>query len=114
MARTLIDALRAAVRRYDLLRPGDSVLVAISGGADSVALLTALVEMRTELGITLSAAHLDHGLRGVESGADRAHVEALAARFAVPLTVAAVRLPPGNIEAKARRARYDFLARAAA
>lgn len=114
MARTLLDALRVAVRRYDLLRPGDAVLVAVSGGADSVALLAALVEVRAELGVTLFAAHLDHGLRGVESAADRAHVEALAARLAVPLTVESVRLAPGNVEAEARRARYEFLARAAA
>ncbi|MBI3769028.1 MAG: tRNA lysidine(34) synthetase TilS [Deltaproteobacteria bacterium] len=114
MALTLLAALRAAVRRYELLRTGDVVLVAVSGGADSVALLAALHELRDELGIRLVAAHLDHGLRGAESAADRTFVEALAAELGVPLTVEAVRLPPGNVEAQARHARYEFLARAAA
>ena len=114
MAVTLLDALRAAVRRYALLQRGDVVLAAVSGGADSVALLAALHELRDELGIGLLAAHLDHGLRGVESDGDRAFVEVLAARLGVPLVVEAVRLPPGNVEAQARHARYEFLARAAA
>jgi tRNA(Ile)-lysidine synthase len=114
MAVSLLDAVRTAVRRYGLLRKGDVVLAAVSGGADSVALLAALHELRGELGIELRAAHLDHGLRGAESTADREFVEALARDLAVPLTVEATQLPPGNVEAQARRARYDFLARAAA
>jgi len=114
MALSLLDAIRAAVRRWGLLRAGDVVLAAVSGGADSVALLVALHELRGELGIELRAAHLDHGLRGIESTADRTFVESLARQLAVPLTVEAAQLPPGNVEAEARRARYDFLARAAA
>ena len=114
MALSLLDAVRAAVRRYGLLSHGDVVLAAVSGGADSVALVVALRELRAELGITLYAAHLDHGLRGAESTADRAFVEALARDLGVPLTVEATALPPGNVEAEARRARYAFLACAAA
>ena len=89
MALSLLDAVRAAVRRYGLLSHGDVVLAAVSGGADSVALVVALRELRAELGITLYAAHLDHGLRGAESTADRAFVEALARDLGVPLTVEA-------------------------
>jgi tRNA(Ile)-lysidine synthase len=114
MPRTLLDAVRAGVRRYALLQTGDVVLVALSGGADSVALLAALHELRGELGIGLAAAHLDHGLRGAESDADRAFVERLAARFTLPLVVERAQLEGGNMEAAARRARYAFLARAAA
>lgn len=111
--RSLLDAVRTAVRRWDLLAPGDGVLVAVSGGADSVALLAALVELRAELAITLTAAHLDHGLRGAESAADRVFVAGLAGDLGVPLRSARVDLPPGNVEAEARRARYAFLERAA-
>ena len=106
--------MRAAVRRYALIQEGDVVLVAVSGGADSVALLAALRELRDELGIRVEAAHLDHGLRGAESDADRAFVEELAARLAIPLVVERARLAAGNVEAAARQARYAFLARAAA
>src|SRR5437868_7490678 len=114
MALSLPDAVRAAVRRWGLLRSGDVVLAAVSGGADSVALFAALHELRGELGIELRAAHLDHGLRGAESAADRAFVESLACDLGVPLTVEAAQVPAGNVEAQARRVRYDFLARTAA
>jgi tRNA(Ile)-lysidine synthase len=114
MTRTLRDALRTAVRRYDLLATGDTVLVAVSGGPDSVALLAALHELRAAFGIAVVAGHLDHGLRGAESAADRACVEHLATELGVALRTATVRLPGGNLEAEARRARYAFLERAAA
>ena len=113
MARGLLDVLREAVGRYELVRPGDTVLVAVSGGADSVALLAALLDLRTELGITVVAGHLDHGLRGDEGAADRAFVERLAAELGVRIRSDAVHLPPGNVEAEARHARYAFLERAA-
>ena len=90
------------------------MLVAVSGGADSVALLAALHELRDELAIRGRGGHLDHGLRGAESDADRAFVEALAARLAIPLVVERAQLAAGNVEAEARHARYAFLARAAA
>jgi tRNA(Ile)-lysidine synthase len=61
------------------------VLVAVSGGADSTALLLALYNLRHEFGVELTAAHLDHGLRGSESADDRAFVRALCARLGVPL-----------------------------
>jgi tRNA(Ile)-lysidine synthase len=113
MARTLLDTLRASVRQHAMLEPGDRVLAAVSGGADSVALLIGLLELRDVLKITLVAAHLDHGLRGIESARDRAFVEDLARRYEVPCVSESVHVPPGNVEAEARRLRYDFLERAA-
>ncbi len=70
--------VREKVLRYigerKLTRAGDRVCVAVSGGADSVALLRILLELRAELGIVLSVAHFNHGLRGDASDADEAFV----------------------------------------
>jgi tRNA(Ile)-lysidine synthase len=66
--------------------PGSCVLVAVSGGADSTALLLALHNLCHEFGVALAAAHLDHGLRGSDSSADRVFVRGLCARLGVPLT----------------------------
>ena len=95
-------------------RPGP-VLVAVSGGADSVALLVAAVEA----GLDAAAAHLDHGLRGEESRRDAAFVASLCAELGVELSsasadVAAVARRRGwNLEDAARRVRYEFLHRVA-
>ncbi len=66
------------VRERALLRAGDRVAVAVSGGADSVALLRLLLELKGELGIVISVAHFNHGLRGEQSDADEAFVGDLA------------------------------------
>lgn len=67
---------------------GARLLVAVSGGADSTALLLGLHALAPELGLSLHAAHLNHGLRGAEADADQAFVEGLCARLGVPLTAA--------------------------
>jgi tRNA(Ile)-lysidine synthase len=94
--------------------------VALSGGADSVALLRVLAERRRELGLVLHAAHLHHGLRGEEADADLEFCRALAAKLEVPfhearVDTAAEALPdpksgkPGEtIEEAARRLRYTW------
>jgi tRNA(Ile)-lysidine synthase len=98
-----------------MLVPGDRVLVAVSGGPDSVALLGALVTLAEELGVSLCAAHLNHGLRGEESLRDQRCAEDVAQRFGVPCVVGvADALHRGsNVEARARQQRYAFLSRAA-
>jgi tRNA(Ile)-lysidine synthase len=70
-----------------LLKAGERVCVAVSGGADSTALLVGMVEARAELGVVLTAAHIHHGLRGDEADADEAFVRELCAGLGVPLTV---------------------------
>lgn len=97
------------------------VLVAVSGGADSVALLAALARLQSRQGIPaqLFVAHLNHQLRGAESDGDETFVRELAARFELAalserIDVAAAAAMTGqNLEATARRLRYDFLRRAA-
>ncbi|WP_419804276.1 tRNA lysidine(34) synthetase TilS [Terriglobus sp.] len=100
-----------------LLPPGSRVCVAVSGGADSTALLLALHEQFALLGLGLSAAHLHHGLRGAEADADREFVRATCGRLDVPLheaeeDVAATAVASSEtLEEAARHARLRFFAR---
>mgnify|MGYP004608763875 CR=1 FL=1 len=99
------------VREQNLITPGDTVICAVSGGADSVAMLFALYLLREKLGITLEAAHFNHNLRGEESLRDETFVRELCARYDIPLHVASGEIRPGKkgLEAAARDARYAFL-----
>ena len=101
------------------IHPGDRICIAISGGADSVALLltlhTANTAKRESLGVGLSAAHVDHGIRPAEeSAADRHFVEALCTRLDIPLHLHQANVPARvattgeTIEEAARAIRYDF------
>ena len=101
------------------MKPGERVCVAVSGGADSVALLLALVEAnaetKTALGVGLSAAHVHHGLRGAEADADEAFAQELCERLEVPLTVFRVAtalrqaVEREGLEEAARELRYEAL-----
>ena len=97
-----------------MLRPGDRVGVAVSGGADSVALLLLLLKLREKLGIVLSVVHFNHKLRGKISDADEAFVAKLAAKHGLEFRSAAVYVAKkakeerANLEDAARRARYDY------
>ena len=98
-------------REQNLMAPGDTVICAVSGGADSVAMLFALYLLREKLGITLEAAHFNHNLRGEESLRDETFVRELCARYEIPLHVASgeIHLGKKGLEAAARDARYAFL-----
>jgi tRNA(Ile)-lysidine synthase len=103
------------IRRLELLAPGDRVAVAVSGGADSVALARVLLELRAELGIVLLIAHLNHGIRA-EADDDQRFVEQLAAQHQLVFVAGhtdvpslAVRLGI-SLEGAARQARYEFFA----
>ncbi len=76
----LADQLLKKIRKQGSIRPGDRVAAAVSGGADSVALLCLLLELRGELGIVLSVAHVNHKLRAEESDEDERFVAELAQR----------------------------------
>jgi tRNA(Ile)-lysidine synthase len=86
--RRIEPVLRHALRGPCLLPPGSRLLVAVSGGADSTALLVALASVAREFGLSLAAAHLHHGLRGREADADLEHVRGLCRRLGVPLEAA--------------------------
>jgi tRNA(Ile)-lysidine synthase len=100
---------------------GERVLVAVSGGADSTALLLALEELKRVglLGVELTAAHLDHGLRGEAAAADARWVERLALEHGFECVLGRVHVSERareareNLEQAARRARYEFLGGAA-
>lgn len=98
-------------REQNLITPGDTVICAVSGGADSVAMLFALYLLREKLGITLEAAHFNHNLRGEESLRDETFVRELCVRYEIPLHVASGEIRSGKkgLEAAARDARYAFL-----
>lgn len=94
---------------------GKNILVALSGGADSVALLRGLLQLQPALNLTLRAAHLNHQLRGAEADADAAWVRELCERFkvtcdieTVPVRALAEQTRRG-LEETARDARYAFL-----
>ncbi len=107
----MLNKLRAFLKEQALLSPGDRVIAAVSGGADSVAMLFALYLLRDELGITLEAAHFNHHLRGAESDRDEAFVTDFCGRYDIPLHLGSGRIVPGKkgLEAAARDARYTFL-----
>ena len=102
------------IRKQDLLGPGDRVGVAVSGGADSVALLRLLLELRAELGVVLSVIHVNHCLRGAESDGDERFVAALAAEYDLPLFCARRDVKSYaaetklSIETTAREVRYEY------
>src|SRR5579875_1115245 len=106
----LVRRLAAALDGPDGPGGGAQLLVAVSGGPDSTALLAALAELAPERGLRLAAAHVDHGLRGPESAADRERAARLAHALGVPFCWRQAAVAPGpGVEARARRARYAAL-----
>lgn len=107
------------IQEHHLIAWQQPLLVAVSGGPDSVCLLHVLVKLQGELGTGLHVGHLDHQLRGAESAADADYVSCLARQLGVPATVerrdvkayqASRHL---SLEEAAREVRYDFLAEVA-
>ncbi len=107
----MLNKLLSFIREQRLIAPGDSIVCAVSGGADSIALLFALYLLREQLGITLSAAHFNHHLRPGEANRDERIVRHFCQHYNIPLTVGHGDITPGKkgLEAAARDARYAFL-----
>ena len=109
--RSIRATVLAFVREHDLLPPGP-LLVAVSGGADSTALLLLLADLAPQLGLDLHVAHFDHRLRPRESAKDAQFVADLAQRHGATIRIGRADAPPKSEDA-ARELRYAFLRRAA-
>jgi tRNA(Ile)-lysidine synthase len=114
MGQSLLNRVRRAIEKQGSLHAGQRVGVAVSGGADSVALLLLLLELRKQLGIVLSLAHFNHKLRGKDSEADEKFAAKLAAKHGLAFhaahadVAAKAKRNKANVEDTARRARYEF------
>jgi tRNA(Ile)-lysidine synthase len=106
-------------RQHDLVSEGAPLVVAVSGGPDSLCLLHVLVALRQQLGVDIRVAHLNHGLRGAESNADAEYVAGVAGKLGLPATVETRDVPTYrrthrlSPEEAAREVRYAFLAEVA-
>jgi tRNA(Ile)-lysidine synthase len=104
------------IRKYNLIQKQDKILVAVSGGPDSLTLLLKLFSLKKELGLTLHIAHVDHALRK-DSRSDALFVQQWARRLDLPISIA--RLDPklkdkgGSLEELYRQARLDFFIKTA-
>jgi tRNA(Ile)-lysidine synthase len=112
----VIEKVHKYVASQRLLRPGDRVAVAVSGGADSVALLRALLELRSELGVVLSVAHFNHRIRGAEADADEQFTKDLAEQFGLEFYIGSADVPSHaqehklSLETAARDLRHQWFA----
>ena len=115
----LESKVKNAIDKYRLINKNERVLVGLSGGADSVALLNVLLKIAPERGFELCAAHLNHGIRGAEAYHDQRFVEELCGRLGVPLVCEGLDIPGiaraegKTLEQAAREKRYEFFHRAA-
>jgi len=115
----MIGKVKKVIEKYDMIRSGDRVLVAVSGGPDSVALLAILHRLTPELGVSLVAAHLNHVLRS-EADAEEQFVRELCLSMGLPMESARAdilelcRSQGKSVEDMAREIRYSFLDQAAA
>ena len=105
----MLNKLSAALT--GMVQKGERVYCAVSGGADSVALLFGMYLLREKLEIDLHAAHFNHQLRGEESDGDADFVREFCAGYGIPLEYGEARVKTGKkgLEAAAREARYAFL-----
>jgi tRNA(Ile)-lysidine synthase len=112
----LLDKVRYIIKKHRLIERGERLVIGVSGGPDSVALLYVLNSLKRELKLTLHIAHLDHMLRK-DSCKDAEFVQRLAQRLKIPITSGQIRVKElarkGSLEEIARNARLGFLFRVA-
>lgn len=106
----MLNKISAFIRQYQMLQPGDTVICAVSGGADSMALLWGMYLLREKLDIRLAAAHFNHGLRGAESDREEMFVRNFCADYQIPFYAGTAKVTAGEkgLEAAAREARYAY------
>lgn len=111
----LLALFEDTLRTHSLVEPGQRVLVAFSGGADSTALLHLFTRLRESWSLEVIAAHLNHALRGEQSDADEAHCRQVCAGWRVPFFSRKVEVAQEakqrrlSVETAAREVRYAFL-----
>ncbi len=107
----MLNKIVSFCREQKLLQPGDRLICAVSGGADSMALLWGMYLLREKLQITLECAHFNHHLRGEESDRDAAFVRQFCLDYQIPFHYGEAQVVAGEkgLEAAARDARYGFL-----
>ncbi len=109
-----IRSVEKTIYHFGMLKAGDAVLVAVSGGPDSIALLHAFLALRPKMDLQLAVAHLNHGLRPKTAGTDAEFVAGLCHRLGLRCHIRSIDLKAGqktahgSLEARARQARYDF------
>ena len=115
----LFERFKILIEEKKLIEPNSTVLVAVSGGVDSVVLLHLLSQMRTEKKLKLVIAHLNHGIRGDEADADEHFVRQVAKQYSYQYFSKKVNTPhyakkfKMSLETAARELRYDFLKKTA-
>jgi tRNA(Ile)-lysidine synthetase-like protein len=115
----LLRHFQTTIRRMDALRSGHTVVIGVSGGADSLALLHLFAQSQPALGVTPYAVHVHHGIRGDEADQDAAFVARIAEAWSIPHRIERVDVPgiareyKLSVEEAARKARYTALARVA-
>ena len=120
MSPNLLQHVQQTIAKHDLLTPGEHVVVGVSGGPDSLALLHILRQLSERFDFHLHVAHLNHGARGKAADADAEFVRRTAEEWGLPVTVREVNVPAladrhqMAFEETARRVRYAFLADVAA
>lgn len=113
----LCQSVLKYIQKHALIKPGNRVAIAASGGADSVALLRILLELRAELGVVLSVIHFNHKLRGADAEADENFVRELARVYELQFfcesgnVAAYAKKKHFSLEAAARRMRYQYFQR---
>ena len=112
-----LDTVRSTIEKHRMLKPGDKVLVGVSGGPDSSVLLGCLVALRDSLRLELRAGYLDHGLRPAACRREAAFVRRIGRLWGVPVDILrrkVRRSGGGSLEAAARAVRYQALIELAA
>lgn len=109
----LLTHLVRTVRQHQLFVPGQHLLVGVSGGPDSIALLSLLYRLTRSWRLTLTAVHCNYGLRGAESDGDESFVREFCQERQLPLVIhrptLVKRRQRSSLQARARDARYDFM-----
>ncbi|MFH0762927.1 MAG: tRNA lysidine(34) synthetase TilS [Candidatus Omnitrophota bacterium] len=112
----ILSRVRETIKKYGLLNKGEKVVIGVSGGPDSVALVLILNELKDEFKLNLHIAHLDHGLRK-DSVKDAAFVKGLGDKLNIPVTLKRINIKglakKGSLEEIARNARLGFFFKAA-